>query len=150
MLEARPSSVQPPARFIVFLLPLLRKLRSTVRAHPIHESQPTTNCHVEMIRRNPTLILMNDNDVQDIRVNKEQVDPSGDQNLAMKMKRMADNPNLTSEDFQMLESMRLWKEREEHEIKVKPCTRFHNSLSALIFIILPTAETPGSTMRFSS
>jgi len=85
-----------------------------------------------MIRRNPTLILMNDNDVQDIRVNKEQIDPSGDQNLAMKMKRMADNPNLTSEDFQMLESMRLWKEREEHEIKVKP------------------SETPGSTMRFSS
>ncbi|KAE9411269.1 hypothetical protein BT96DRAFT_5913 [Gymnopus androsaceus JB14] len=85
-----------------------------------------------MIRRNPTLIAMSDNDVQDIRVNKEKSDPTGEQSLAMKMKRMADNPNLTSEDHQMLESMKLWKEREEHETKVKP------------------SETPGSAMRFSS
>ncbi|KIK67223.1 hypothetical protein GYMLUDRAFT_37301 [Collybiopsis luxurians FD-317 M1] len=89
-----------------------------------------------MIRRNPTLIPMNDNDVQDIRdiVTREKVDPTGEQTLAMKMKRMADNPNLTAEDYQMLESMKKWKEREEIERNVKP------------------AETSGSASgaRFSS
>ncbi|KAJ3865717.1 hypothetical protein EV359DRAFT_9318, partial [Lentinula novae-zelandiae] len=66
-----------------------------------------------MIRRNPTLIPMNDNDVQDIRdiVNKGKVDPEGNEVLAAKMKKLADNPNFTNEDQKMLDSMRMWKER---------------------------------------
>jgi len=80
---------------------------------------------------------MNDGDVQDIRdiVSKDKVDPSGTQSLAMKMKRMADNPNITAEDLQMLESMKKWKDKEEHEKNASK-----------------TAETLGSAsgMRFSS
>ncbi|KAJ3918053.1 hypothetical protein F5877DRAFT_4689, partial [Lentinula edodes] len=66
-----------------------------------------------MIRRNPTLIPMNDNDVQDIRdiVNKGKVDPEGNEVLAAKMKKLADNPNFTNEDQKMLDSMKMWKER---------------------------------------
>ncbi|KAJ3813812.1 hypothetical protein EV368DRAFT_45028 [Lentinula lateritia] len=75
-----------------------------------------------MIRRNPTLIPMNDNDVQDIRdiVNKGKVDPEGNEVLAAKMKKLADNPNFTNEDQKMLDSMRMWKEREDHERTVLP------------------------------
>ncbi|GAW03753.1 hypothetical protein LENED_005497 [Lentinula edodes] len=79
---------------------------------------------------------MNDNDVQDIRdiVNKGKVDPEGNEVLAAKMKKLADNPNFTNEDQKMLDSMRMWKEREDHERTVLP------------------AETSGSgsAMRFSS
>ncbi|KAF5393238.1 hypothetical protein D9757_000746 [Collybiopsis confluens] len=89
-----------------------------------------------MIRRNPTLLPMNDNDVQSIRdiVDREKVDPTGEQKLAAKMQRMADNPSLTAEDYQMLENMKKWKEREELERNMKP------------------AETSGSATgaRFSS
>ena len=75
-----------------------------------------------MIRRNPTLIPMSDNDVQDIRdiANKDKHDLTEEQSLAIKMKRMADNPNFTSEDEKMLESMRKWTEREFAEKNVKP------------------------------
>ncbi|KAJ3968995.1 hypothetical protein EV361DRAFT_804713 [Lentinula raphanica] len=75
-----------------------------------------------MIRRNPTLIPMDDNDVQEIRdvVNKGKVDPEGNEALAMRMKKLADNPEFTTADQKMLDMMRMWKEREDHERTVLP------------------------------
>lgn len=61
-----------------------------------------------MIRREPTLIPMTDSDVQDVRdmVAKQKADLANHQALVAKMKRLADNPNMTSEDKEMYEQMK--------------------------------------------
>lgn len=53
-----------------------------------------------MIRRNPTLIPMNDLDVQDIRdmVAKQKAD----QQLMQKMKRLVESPEILKEDFDLM------------------------------------------------
>lgn len=58
-----------------------------------------------MIRREPTLILMTDLDVQDVRdvVAKQKAELANHQSLLSKMKRLADNPNLTKEDVEMFD-----------------------------------------------
>lgn len=97
---------------------------------------------------------MNDNDVQDIRdiVNKGKVDPEGNEVLAAKMKKLADNPNFTNEDQKMLDSMRMWKEREDHERTVLPGMLSFSPLQWHGTHAKRTAETSGSgsAMRFSS
>ncbi|KAJ7647135.1 hypothetical protein FB45DRAFT_892507 [Roridomyces roridus] len=57
-----------------------------------------------MIRRNPTLIAMNDFDVQDVRdlIAKNKTDAS----LMLKMKRMAENPAMEKEDMEMLDQLK--------------------------------------------
>ncbi|KAF8973113.1 hypothetical protein BDZ97DRAFT_653973 [Flammula alnicola] len=61
-----------------------------------------------MIRRNPTLIPMTDLDVQDVRdmVAKQKAELQNHQQLMVKMKRLADNPNMTKEDMEMFEQMK--------------------------------------------
>lgn len=53
-----------------------------------------------MIRRNPTLIPMNDLDVQDIRdmVAKQKAD----QQLMQKMKRLVESPDILKEDYDLI------------------------------------------------
>ncbi|KIK09924.1 hypothetical protein K443DRAFT_671240 [Laccaria amethystina LaAM-08-1] len=57
-----------------------------------------------MIRRNPTLIPMNDLDVQDIRdmVAKQKAD----QQLMQKMKRLVESPEILKEDFNLMAELR--------------------------------------------
>jgi len=57
-----------------------------------------------MIRRNPTLIPMNDLDVQDIRdmVAKQKAD----QQLMQKMKRLVESPEILKEDFDLMAELR--------------------------------------------
>ncbi|KAF8210548.1 hypothetical protein K438DRAFT_1809883 [Mycena galopus ATCC 62051] len=57
-----------------------------------------------MIRRTPTLINMSDLDVQDVRdvVAKQKTDSS----LMLKMKRMAENPAMDTEDMEMLDQLK--------------------------------------------
>jgi len=61
-----------------------------------------------MIRRNPTLIPLTDEDVQDVRdmVAKQKADLQNHQQLMVKMKRLADNPNMSKEDMEMLEQIK--------------------------------------------
>ncbi|KAF9529190.1 hypothetical protein CPB83DRAFT_852829 [Crepidotus variabilis] len=61
-----------------------------------------------MIRREPTLIQMTDLDVQDVRdmVAKQKAEINSHQALITKMKRLADNPNMTSEDQDMYEQLK--------------------------------------------
>lgn len=62
--------------------------------------QPQPNRLVAMIRRNPTLIPMNDLDVQDIRdmVAKQKAD----QQLMQKMKRLVESPDILKEDYDLI------------------------------------------------
>ncbi|KAF7376360.1 hypothetical protein MSAN_00051500 [Mycena sanguinolenta] len=57
-----------------------------------------------MIRRTPTLIIMSDLDVQDVRdvVAKQKTDSA----LMLKMKRMAENPAMDNEDMEMLDQLK--------------------------------------------
>lgn len=57
-----------------------------------------------MIRRSPTLISMSDLDVQDVRdvLAKQKTDSA----LMLKMKRMAENPAMDSEDMEMLDQLK--------------------------------------------
>ncbi|KAJ7497474.1 hypothetical protein FB451DRAFT_1386719 [Mycena latifolia] len=57
-----------------------------------------------MIRRNPTLISMSDLDVQDVRdlIAKQKTDAA----LMVKMKRMAENPDMDQEDLEMLDQLK--------------------------------------------
>lgn len=61
-----------------------------------------------MIRRNPTLIHMSDQDVQDVRdmVTKQRSDLQNQQQLMAKIKRLAENPNMSKEDIEMLERLK--------------------------------------------
>lgn len=61
-----------------------------------------------MIRREPTLIPMTDSDVQDVRdkVAKQKAEMASHQALISKMKRLADNPNMTNEDREVYEQMK--------------------------------------------
>jgi hypothetical protein len=61
-----------------------------------------------MIRREPTLISMTDSDVQDVRdkVAKQKAEMASHQALISKMKRLADNPNMTNEDREVYEQMK--------------------------------------------
>nr|GAT44633.1 predicted protein [Mycena chlorophos] len=58
-----------------------------------------------MIRRNPTLIGMTDADVQDVRemVAKQKTDGA----LLQKMKQLAENPNFSAGDTNVLEQIKL-------------------------------------------
>ena len=60
----------------------------------------TISTSFAMIRRNPTLIPMNDLDVQDIRdmVAKQKAD----QQLMQKMKRLVESPEILKEDFDLM------------------------------------------------
>ncbi|KAF4621046.1 hypothetical protein D9613_000424 [Agrocybe pediades] len=60
-----------------------------------------------MIRRNPTLIPLSDSDVQDVRdmVAKQKADMLSRQQLVVKMRRLAENPNMTKDDFDMLDQL---------------------------------------------
>lgn len=62
--------------------------------------QPQPNRLVAMIRRNPTLIPMNDLDVQDIRdmVAKQRAD----QQLMQKMKWLVESPEILKEDYDLI------------------------------------------------
>ncbi|KAJ7217873.1 hypothetical protein GGX14DRAFT_438700 [Mycena pura] len=57
-----------------------------------------------MIRRSPTLIYMTDPDVQDVRdvIAKQKTDSA----LLLKMKRMAENPAMDTEDMEMLDQLK--------------------------------------------
>ncbi|TFK44385.1 hypothetical protein BDQ12DRAFT_672887 [Crucibulum laeve] len=57
-----------------------------------------------MIRRTPTLVPMSDLDVQDIRdmIAKQKASALSHQQLVVKMKRLAENPNMEQEDIDML------------------------------------------------
>jgi hypothetical protein len=58
-----------------------------------------------MIRREPTLLSMTDLDVQDVRdmVAEQKAELANHQALLAKMRRLADNPNLTKEDVEMFD-----------------------------------------------
>jgi hypothetical protein len=60
-----------------------------------------------MIRRNPTLIPMNDADVQDVRllVARQKVDGDRKQRAYLRMKEMAERP-IGEEDEQVLKSLK--------------------------------------------
>ncbi|KAF9010528.1 hypothetical protein BDQ17DRAFT_1273079 [Cyathus striatus] len=57
-----------------------------------------------MIRRSPTLIPMSDMDVQDIRdmVTNQKSNALGQQQLTTKMRRLAENPGMVKDDYDML------------------------------------------------
>ena len=61
-----------------------------------------------MIRREPTLIPMTDLDVQDVRdmVAKQKTEIASHQALIVKMKRLANNPDMTTEDMEMYEQLK--------------------------------------------
>ena len=68
-----------------------------------------------MIRRNPTLIPMSDFDVQDVRdmLMKLKSDAQHHQQLLLKMKRLAENPNMEKEDLEMMEQLKVATARYE-------------------------------------
>jgi hypothetical protein len=61
-----------------------------------------------MIRRNPTLIPMSDYDVQDIRdmLAKQKGDALQQQQLLLRMKRIAENPTMQKEDLEIMEQFK--------------------------------------------
>ncbi|THV02433.1 hypothetical protein K435DRAFT_963156 [Dendrothele bispora CBS 962.96] len=77
-----------------------------------------------MIRRSPTQIPMSDLDVQDIRdmVEAEKEIQKREAELADQMKALADNPNMTDADNQMLENIRKIKEERERRLGIQPET----------------------------
>ena len=68
-----------------------------------------------MIRRNPTLIPMSDYDVQDARdmLAKQKGEALHQQQLVVKMKRIAENPTMQKEDLEMIEQFRVVAARYE-------------------------------------
>lgn len=61
-----------------------------------------------MIRREPTLIPLTDLDVQDVRdmLAKQKAETVNHQSLVSKMKRLAEDPNLTREDVEMFDRIK--------------------------------------------
>lgn len=61
-----------------------------------------------MIRRNPTLIPMSDLDVQDVRdmVAKQRSELQNQQQLMAKIKRLAEDPNMSKDDIDMFEQLK--------------------------------------------
>ncbi|KAK7472699.1 hypothetical protein VKT23_000810 [Stygiomarasmius scandens] len=75
-----------------------------------------------MIRRSPTQIPMSDMDVQDVRdmVEAEKEIQKRESELASKMKALADNPNMTDADADMLNNIRKVKEERERRLGIRP------------------------------
>jgi hypothetical protein len=68
-----------------------------------------------MIRRNPTLVPMNDYDVQDVRdiLAKQKNEALQQQQLVLKMKRIAENPTMQKEDLEIMEQFKVAAARYE-------------------------------------
>jgi hypothetical protein len=68
-----------------------------------------------MIRRNPTLIPMSDYDAQDIRdmLAKQKSEVLQQQQLVLKMKRIAENPTMQKEDLEIMEQFKVAAARYE-------------------------------------
>lgn len=68
-----------------------------------------------MIRRAPTLIQMDDFDVQDVRdmVAKQKADAAQQQLLMSKIKRIAENPSMDKEDFEVMEQLKAAAARQD-------------------------------------
>ena len=68
-----------------------------------------------MIRRNPTLIPLGDFDVQDARdmLAKQKADAAQQQQFVLKMKRIAENPRMDREDFEVMEQLKVAAARQE-------------------------------------
>ncbi|KAF8070619.1 hypothetical protein FPV67DRAFT_1756719 [Lyophyllum atratum] len=68
-----------------------------------------------MIRRTPTLIPMGDFDVQDVRdmLAKQKADQAQHLQLIAKMKRIAQNPNMEKEDYEVMEQLKAAAARQD-------------------------------------
>ncbi|KNZ72909.1 hypothetical protein J132_01901 [Termitomyces sp. J132] len=68
-----------------------------------------------MIRRTPTLIPMGDFDVQDARdlLAKQKAEAAQHQQLVAKMKRIAQNPNMDKEDYEVMDFLKTALARQE-------------------------------------
>lgn len=68
-----------------------------------------------MIRRTPTLIPMGDFDVQDVRdkLAKQKAEAVQHQQLIAKIKRIAENPNMEKEDYEVMEHLKIVAARQE-------------------------------------
>ena len=68
-----------------------------------------------MIRRNPTLIPLGDFDVQDARdmLAKQKADAAQQQQFMLKMKRIAENPRMDREDYEVMEQLKVAAARQE-------------------------------------
>ncbi|KAF5380494.1 hypothetical protein D9615_004571 [Tricholomella constricta] len=68
-----------------------------------------------MIRRTPTLIPMGDFDVQDVRdlLAKQKAEAAQQQQLMTKIKRIAQNPNMEKEDWEVMEQLKAAAARQE-------------------------------------
>jgi len=68
-----------------------------------------------MIRRAPTLIPMGDFDVQDVRdiLAKQKAEAAQHQQLMLKIKRIAENPNMEKEDYEVMEQLKAAAARQE-------------------------------------
>ncbi|RDB25291.1 hypothetical protein Hypma_007724 [Hypsizygus marmoreus] len=68
-----------------------------------------------MIRRTPTLIPMSDFDVQDVRdlLARQKAEHAQHQLLMAKIKRIAENPNMEKEDFEVMEQFKAAAARQE-------------------------------------
>jgi len=68
-----------------------------------------------MIRRNPTLIPLGDFDVQDARdmLAKQKADAAQQQQFVLKIKRIAENPRMEREDFEVMEQLKVAAARQE-------------------------------------
>ncbi|KAG6867861.1 hypothetical protein C0993_010087 [Termitomyces sp. T159_Od127] len=68
-----------------------------------------------MIRRTPTLIPMGDFDVQDARdlFAKQKAEIVQQQQLLAKMKRIAQNPNMDREDYEVMDFLKTAVARQE-------------------------------------
>ncbi|KAG7098756.1 hypothetical protein E1B28_000665 [Marasmius oreades] len=67
-----------------------------------------------MIRRPPTLIPMTDNDVQDVRdmVAQQRAEVAYEKEMAEKLKKLADTPEVQPDDFAMLEQLKQVRDKQ--------------------------------------
>ncbi|ESK96570.1 hypothetical protein Moror_6790 [Moniliophthora roreri MCA 2997] len=89
-----------------------------------------------MIRRTPTIIPMTDNDVQDVRdmVAQQKAEIAHEKEMAEKMKKLADVPDMQSEDFSMLEEMKQAKAKQqekERRLGIQTCKKDDTSNTIL-------------------
>ncbi|KAL0578749.1 hypothetical protein V5O48_003247 [Marasmius crinis-equi] len=70
-----------------------------------------------MIRRPPTLIPMTDSDVQDVRdiAARQKAELAHNKDMAEKMKKLADNPEMQKEDYLMIEQLKQAKQKEKEK-----------------------------------
>lgn len=87
---------------------------------PLHTYALRTCLETLMIRRTPTLIPMGDFDVQDVRdmLAKQKAEQAQHLQLMAKIKRIAQNPNMEKEDYEVMEQLKAVAARQQKVMRL--------------------------------